>query len=292
MIVKTVGILSPGDMGHAVGRVLVEGGMKVISCLQGRSKRTAELAIRAKIETVPSYRQLVGDADLILSILVPAEAKKAAIMVAQALAETGEQITYVDCNAIAPATVREIGEVISPTGSRFIDAGIIGGPPSPTSSTRFYASGTAAEEFEQLTKYGLGIRVIGKEIGQASGLKMVYAAQTKRSSALSIELLVAAWRMGLYQTLIAEWQLSQPARLDTLNRSLQGVPARSRRWVGEMEEIAKTFGSLGLTPRILEGAADLYRLVARNPVADETAETINRNRTLEQLIRLLAEGEA
>jgi len=59
-----------------------------------------------------------------------------------------------------------------------------------------------------------------------------------------------------------------------------------------MEEIAKTFGSLGLTPRIFEGAADLYRFVGKNPVADETPETIDRNRTLEQLIQILAEGEA
>lgn len=292
MTVKAVGILSPGDMGHAVGRVLVERGMKVLTCLEGRSKRTCDLAMEAKIEAVPTYRQLVRHTDIILSILVPAEAKNAAMIVSQALEETGEQIIYVDCNAIAPATVRDIGEIISKTGSQFIDAGIIGGPPSPRSFTRFYASGTDTEEFEQLSKYGLDIRVVGKEIGQASGLKMVYAALTKGISALSIELLVAAWRMGLYETLIGEWQLSQKDRHDSLSRSLQSVPGKSRRWVGEMEEIAKTFGSLGLTPRILEGAADLYRFVGKNPVADETPETIDRNRTLEQLIQILAEGEA
>ena len=292
MTVKAVGILSPGDMGHAVGRVLVERGMKVLTCLEGRSKHTCDLAIKAKIEAVPTYGQLVRDADIILSILVPAEAKNTATAVSQALEETGEQIIYVDCNAIAPATVREIGEIISKAGSRFIDSGIIGGPPSPRSFTRLYASGTDTEEFEQLSKYGLDIRVVGKEIGQASGLKMVYAALTKGTSALSIELLVAAWRMGLYETLIGEWQLSQKDRHDSLSRSLQSVPGKSRRWVGEMEEIAKTFGSLGLTPRILEGAADLYRFVGKNPVADETPETIDRNRTLEQLIQILAEGEA
>ncbi len=291
MTIQVVGILSPGDMGHAVGRVLIEHGMKVLTCLEGRSKRTCELAEKTGIESVPTYGQLVCDTDIILSILVPAEAKNAAMIISQALEETGEQITYVDCNAIAPATVREIGEIMSKAGSRFIDAGIIGGPPSPRSFTRFYASGTDTEEFEQLSKYGLNIRVVGKEIGQASGLKMVYAALTKGTSALSIELLVAAWRMGLYEALIGEWQLSQKDRYDSLSRSLQSVPSKSRRWVGEMEEIAKTFGSLGLTPRILEGAAEVYRFVGKNPIADETPEIIDRNRTLEQLIQILAEGE-
>ncbi|MFC2020241.1 DUF1932 domain-containing protein [Chloroflexota bacterium] len=292
MAAQVVGILSPGDMGHAVGRVLVDNGLKVITCLEGRSKRTRELAGKAGIEAVQTYAQLVHDADIIISILVPAEAKKAATLVSQALEETGEKIVYVDCNAIAPDTVREIGEIIVKAGSRFVDAGIIGSPPSPERSTRLYASGTDADEFEQLTKYGLEISVVGKEIGQASGLKMVYAAMTKGTSALSIELLVAAWRMGLYEALMGEWQISQKDRYDALSRSLPTVPSKSRRWIGEMEEIAKTFASVGLTPKILEGAADLYRFVGENPLADETPETLDRNRTLEQLIRVLAEGKA
>ena len=162
-------------------------------------------------------------------------------------------------------------------------------PRLPGTVTRIYASGKDAGEFAELRNYGLDIRVIGEEIGQASGLKMVYAAMTKGTSALSIELLVAARRMGLYDALIGEFKMSQADRLESLGRSLQSVPSKSRRWVGEMEEIARTFGSLGLTPKILEGAADLYRFVGSNPVSDETPETIDRQRTLEQLISLLAE---
>jgi 3-hydroxyisobutyrate dehydrogenase-like beta-hydroxyacid dehydrogenase len=290
MSVKVVGILSPGDMGHTVGRVLVINGMKVITCLEGRSARTAELAGQAGIEAVPTYGELLNDADMILSILVPAEAKKAAALVAKTLQETGGRVVYVDCNAVAPATVKEIGDIILGAGSRFVDAGIIGPPPNPKTSTRIYASGTDAGEFAELSEFGLDVRVIGKEIGQASGLKMVYAAMTKGTSALSIELLVAARRMDLYDALVDEFKLSQSGRLDSLTRSLQSVPSKSRRWIGEMEEIASTLGSLGLTRKIFEGAADIYRFVARNPVADETPETIDRSRTLEQLIRILAEG--
>lgn len=288
---RVVGILSPGDMGHAIGRVLVEHGLKVITCLEGRSERTCRLAEEAGIEPVKDYRQLAGDADMILSVLVPAEAKNAAMLVAKALNETGRRIIYIDCNAIAPETVKEIGEIIVGAGSRFADAGIIGGPPDPKSATRFYASGADAGEFAELTQFGLDIRVIGKEIGQASGLKMVYAASTKGNSALSIELLVAAWRMGLYESLMEEFKLSQADRYASLSRGLQTVPSKSKRWVGEMEEIAKTFDSLGLTPRILLGAADIFRFVSENPVAGETPETIDRQRTLERLIQLLAEGE-
>lgn len=265
--------------------------MKVITCLEGRSERTCMLAEKAGIMDVPNYRQLVVDADVILSILVPAEAKNVAILVSLALMEAGEQVIYADCNAIAPTTVKEIGEVIVGAGSRFVDGGIIGGPPSPGSSTRLYVSGADAEEFEKLKQYGLDIRIAGKEIGQASGLKMVYAALTKGTSALSIELLVAAWKMGLFEALMREWEISQKGKYDSLSKSLQNVPSKSRRWIGEMEEIAKTFGDLGLTPKTYEGIADLYRFVGNNRISDETPETIDRNRTLEQLIQVLAGDE-
>ena len=35
-----VGIISPGDMGSAIGKVLGENGMDVITCLEGRSDLT------------------------------------------------------------------------------------------------------------------------------------------------------------------------------------------------------------------------------------------------------------
>ena len=129
MALGAVGLLSPGDMGHVVGQVLVEHGMPVLTCLQGRSERTRALARKARIEVVASYGELVRRADLVLSILVPAEAEKAARLVSGALKETGEKVVYVDCNAVSPGTARSVGEIIEEAGSRLVDAGIIGGPP-------------------------------------------------------------------------------------------------------------------------------------------------------------------
>ena len=285
---NTVGLLSPGDMGHAVGAVLVKNGIRVITCLEGRSNRTRGLAEKAGIQDVPTYQDLVNEAEIILSILVPSEARNAATLVSDALEETGQKVTYADCNAIAPQTVREIGKILTSAGSNFVDAGIIGGPPGPGVMNRIYVSGPDTEAVEQLNEYGLDIRAIGLEIGQASGLKMVYAALTKGTSALALELMVAAKRLNLYDALISEWEMSQADRYESFKRGLQSVPSKAHRWIGEMEEIAKTFGDVGLTPKILEGAADMYRFIRSNPVSDETPETIDRNRTLEQLIDRLA----
>jgi 3-hydroxyisobutyrate dehydrogenase-like beta-hydroxyacid dehydrogenase len=289
MALQMVGLLSPGDMGHVVGRMLIDHGMPVLTCLEGRSGRTRALAQKAGIKEVASYGELVRDTTIILSIVVPAEAEKTARMIAQALIETRERVVYVDCNAIAPATVRSIGEIIRGAGSRFVDAGIIGPPPRQKGTTRFYASGKDAGEFEALSEYGLEVRVIGSEIGQASGFKMTYAALTKGISALSTELLVAAWQMGFYDALVEEFQFSQAERYASMERGLPIIPTKARRWVGEMEEIAKTFGDLGLTPKIYQGAADIYRFVSESSLADETPETLDRNRTVAQMIEILSE---
>jgi len=276
-------------MGHVVGQVLVENGMPVLTCLQGRSERTQALAQKAKIEAVASYGDLVRRADLVLSILVPAEAERAARLVSEALRETGGKVIYVDCNAVSPATAKSIGRIIEEAGSRFVDGGIVGPPPKEKGTTRFYASGADAAHFAELRNYGLDVRVIGAGIGQASGLKMVYAALTKGLTALSTELLVAAWQMGLYKDLVEEFRMSQAPEYGRMEKALPIMPPKARRWVGEMEEIAKTFQDLSLTPRIYQGAADMYRFVGQTPLADETPETRDKSRTLQGAIEVLAQ---
>lgn len=283
----TIGLQSPGDMGHVVGQVLIQHGARVITCLDGRSDRTRGLAQQAGIEAVASYGELVREASLVLSILVPSEAENAAGLVADALKEAGADLVYVDCNAIAPTTAQRIGHRIVEAGGVFVDAGIIGGPPRRP-GTRFYCSGPVTSAFEKLTDFGLDVRCVGSEIGQASGFKMCYAAQTKGIAALQTELLTAARALGLYDALIEELELSQSGRLKEMANGLPGMPVKARRWVGEMEEIAKTFGDLGLTPKMYEGAAEMYRLVSETALADETPETRDQSRTLGQVIEILA----
>jgi 3-hydroxyisobutyrate dehydrogenase-like beta-hydroxyacid dehydrogenase len=285
---STVGILSPGDMGHSVGATLVANGLRAITCLQGRSERTRGLAAEAGIAGVPTYEDLVREADLILSILVPAQAMNAAQRVADAIAETGAEVVYADCNAIAPQTVRAIGETIVAVGGTFVDASIVGGPPRGDSRPRLYAAGPDTRVFEALGDYGLHVIVLGEEIGLASAIKMCYAAWTKGSTAMATELLTAAKVLGVYEALAAEYERSQPAMIRRM-QGLPRMPIKSRRFVGEMEEIAKTFGYVGLTPKIHEGAADVYRLVGSTHLADRTPEDTSPFPSLDEMLSVLAD---
>ena len=274
----TIAIMSPGDMGHAVGAVLRQAGLRVITQLDGRSGRTRALAARAGIEQVADDDILVRAADILLSILVPAEALALAERIAGAVRGTGATPLYVDCNAIAPQTTRQVAEIIEGAGARFVDAGIIGPPPqSGATSTRFYASGGDAATFARLKDFGLEVRVVGDRPGQASALKMCYAALTKGTTALMTQLSVAAARLGVSEALGAEFGQSQPAMLERMQRAVPAMVPKAHRWVGDMAEIAKTFEACGLTPRTFQGAADLYAQVAASDLGRMAPEEWRRH---------------
>ena len=293
-MVQTVGVLSPGDMGHSIGAMLHAHGLRVLSCLADRSERTRALAAQAGFEDLPTLEDLVREADIILCVLVPAEAAGVAEQVRAAIAREGtargKDLLYADCNAIAPRTAKAIGATILAAGARFADVGIIGPPPRKVGTTRFYASGDGATEFAQLGDHGLTVRVLDGPNGQASGFKMCYAAMTKGMQALGTELLVAARLMGLDEALAAEQRESVPDLRAHLERAVPSFPPKAHRWVGEMEEIALCFSDLGMTPRILQGAADLFKFVATTPLGQESPETRDQSRGLDGVVAALAES--
>ena len=269
-------------MGQAVGLRLRQHGALVSTSLDRRSARTRALAAAAGIDDAGTVPELVMASEVVLSIVPPAQAVALAREVAEAMRATGARPTYVDCNAVAPSTMREIAAIV---GGDVVDIGIIGAPPRGDAETRFYASGPQAAELELP---GLDVRSIGAEIGTASALKMCYAALTKGFTALATELLVAAELQGVAEELAAEIDTSQPTQGEIMARQIPRVPSVAHRWIGEMEEIAKTFAELGLTPRILEGAAEMYRFAAASPLGAERPETRDRSRGMRETITALA----
>jgi len=173
-----VAVIAPGAMGAAVGQRLVDNGVTVLTSFEGRSEETRE---RAKAASMTAAKDDdIARADFILSILPPGDALSLAQRFVPALTASNAKPVYVDCNAINPKTVDRVAAVIAPTGSPFVDAGIIGRPPKPgDAGPRIYASGAAAPRVASLRDYGLDIRVLDGALSAASALKMSYAGITK-----------------------------------------------------------------------------------------------------------------
>jgi L-threonate 2-dehydrogenase len=269
-----VAIIGAGEMGAAVGQRLHKGGVGVLTSLKGRGAQSVERVRLAGLETIDDDDELVARADFVLSIVPPASAMEVARRFHRPLKQSGVHPVFADCNAISPKTVKSIAEVLSTSGCRFVDAGIIGGPPSnrDSSGPRFYASGADAPELARLAGYGLDIALIDGPIGAASALKLSYAGITKGLIAIGAAMVAGASRAGAAELLRAELMRTQPDLVARFERHLPSMLPKAYRWVAEMQEIAEFLGDDALGAPIYRGASALYQQIAIEFAARETEE--------------------
>jgi 3-hydroxyisobutyrate dehydrogenase-like beta-hydroxyacid dehydrogenase len=247
----TVGLLHPGEMGSAVGETLRSAGHAVLWASAGRSPETAARAERAGLLDAETSEELSRRSELILSICPP----HAALDVARSVA--GFDGLFVDANAVSPATARRIAAAVD--GS-FVDAGIVGPPPREAGSTRIYLSGGDAEAVADLfAGTALEPRVISKEPGAASALKMTYAAWTKGTAAMLLAIRSLARAEHVEATLLEEWETSLPELPERVAAAARSAERKGWRWVAEMEEIASTFASADLPDGFHRAAAEVFR---------------------------------
>jgi putative dehydrogenase len=289
MKIANVGVMSPGDMGQAVAIQLKAKGLNVYTALEHRSDRTRALGRESGLKDVGTVTRLVAECDVVLSIMDPGSAVNFAHAAVDALRATGRRTLIVDCNAIAPDTAKEIAGLIQEAGGRFLDAGIIGPPPRGKAKTNLYVSGPGAADLEQLAGSQLIVHAIGEGIADASALKMCYGALTKGTQALWLEVLIAGERLGIAGLLDEQLQKSQAERYGWALSQFPVLPPKAYRWVPEMLEISKTLAGAGMTPKMFQGAADLYRFVASTTLGKETPESRDKTREGRDVIRLLAQ---
>jgi 3-hydroxyisobutyrate dehydrogenase-like beta-hydroxyacid dehydrogenase len=241
-------------MGAAVGAVLAGAGHRVVWASNARSGETRRRAGEAGLEDVGSIAELVGAAEIVFAVCPPHAARAVAESV------VGLDGLYVDANAIAPASAREVGGLVEAGGAAFVDGGIVGPPPREAGTTRLYLSGERAAEVADLfAGSALDARVVSPEPGIASAVKVAYAAWTKGSAAMLLAVLEFARAEGVEHVLLDEWELSIPELGPRSDRAAASAQAKGWRWIGEMEEIADAFASVGLPAGFHRAAADVFR---------------------------------
>jgi 3-hydroxyisobutyrate dehydrogenase-like beta-hydroxyacid dehydrogenase len=257
---QTVGLLHPGEMGAAVGAVLRGQGHRVVWASSGRSAVTRGRADEAGLEDAGSVAELLRRSDVVLSVCPP----HAVLEVARSVA--GFKGLFVDANAVAPATARELVAVVEAGGGDCVDGGIVGPPPRTAPTTRLYLSGPSAATVADLfAGSAVDARVVSNEIGAASAVKMAYAAWTKGTTALLIAIRELARAEGIEPALLEEWRLSLPELPDQSQRAARSAQAKGWRWIGEMEEIASTFSAADLPDGFHKAAADMFRTLSPDP---------------------------
>ncbi|OLN88780.1 putative 28.5 kDa protein in 7S RNA 5'region [Colletotrichum chlorophyti] len=280
-----VGVISIGDMGVGIAKLLIAKGFQVATNCKGRSEDTLQRARDAKVELVDTDADLVSQCAVILSVVPPRDAESTAQRIIDALAGFSRAVPlyFVDMNAIAPSTCKSIASLFdrARAPALFVDACIIGAPPRPKSAPNAGTNLSSSTSTSQADEEGdawyvpgmpmsgpnkladlslsatetetLGARLsavlggnhISPEIGAASGLKMCFASMSKGFTALATQAFTTAHRMGVLDHLRSELGARLPSYLEFAEKGVVTMPPKAYRWVREMEEISKTHAEEG-----------------------------------------------
>lgn len=178
-------------------------GHDVVWASNGRSGATAARAAGHGLRDVGTLAAMCAEAEAIVSVCPP----HAAEAVADEVLGLGFRGLYLDANAIAPQRARLIAEKVAAANGRFVDGGIIGGPAWKPGTTWLYLSGEGAETAVSFFTAGpLETELLAGDVGQASALKMCFAAYSKGTTALLAGILAAADTLGVWPVLQNQWQ--------------------------------------------------------------------------------------
>ncbi len=241
----TVAVLFPGEMGSAVACSLAAGGIRVVTCVEGRSMRTWAAAQSCGVERLPTLESVVETGDVVLSLVPQWAALSVARGVAEAARFAGVQPIFVDANSVSPRLMAEIASAVEQSGCPCVDGAFIGNASSLGVRTALYLSGRHAERAAALLAPGLPVRVLGAETGAASAFKLSVYGFNKGLVALFLEMICAADRIGLRDELLEHLRDFYPGSVATALRLLPTYPRHASRRVLELDEVVGWLDSIG-----------------------------------------------
>ncbi|OJJ69645.1 hypothetical protein ASPBRDRAFT_182770 [Aspergillus brasiliensis CBS 101740] len=317
---EAIGIISIGEMGLGIAELLIAHHYRVLTYAADRSEDTQRRAWEANIELRPSMQDLVDQSDCLLSIVPPRDALSTAQRIVEASsarpAVRDTPLWVIDLNAVSPKTAREIDALISEAGRsssssspylRYIDGGIVGGPPRPLQPTTttttttdqsneppawhcpsLIVSGPEKLPDEKLSRT-LNIKHISDRIGVATGLKMCFASLTKGFYSLAIQSFTTAHALGVLPHLKDLMEEHNPATLRIAEKGVVGMPPKAYRWVREMREIGDTMrDDGGFESDLFYAVAQVYQSVADDPIlGQEKPDDRQRGKTVEDVVECL-----
>ena len=274
---RRIGILHPGEMGVSVAASAINSGHDVFWASADRSDETRRRAERHHLIELDTLFELCQTCEIIVCVCPPDAAEN----VAQAVIYAGFKGLYLDANAIAPQRSISIGQRMQASGIQFVDGSIIGGPAWASKETWLYLSGQSAEEAASCFSNGLlETRILDREIGKASALKMCYAAYSKGTTALLAAIIAAANELGVRADLYTHWDMDQENFSSQVDGRVARATAKAWRFEGEMKEIAATLRDAGVPGEFHSAAAEVFHRMAvfkdraNNPSLDEVIQAL------------------
>jgi 3-hydroxyisobutyrate dehydrogenase-like beta-hydroxyacid dehydrogenase len=266
----TIGFIGFGEAGFAIAKGLHEAGLERIffTHLNRHDPRRAALAAKrgqeAGATALDSAAILAARSDYLLSVVPPDAAVAAAEEYAPFL---GPGKVYIDLTSSSPETMKAAARKVEATGAFFVDGALMGPVPAEGHRILTFASGPQAEAAATaLNRYGMNLRVVGPEPGQASAIKLIVSIATKGFGGLLIETLLAAHHFRVEETVL------KVLNDQFFGRGLEYVADRfvgsdavyAGRRVVEMQASQRLLEKLGIDPLMVRATVERLKWSASN----------------------------
>lgn len=254
---STIALIGFGEAGSTFARAAGWGSR---ACAWDPVPARREAMADCGVMAATSAAEALRGAGLVLSLVTADQALPAAQAYA---AETAQGAIWCDMNSVAPETKRVAARIVEAAGGRYVDVAVL----APVEPARLAAplllSGEAAVKAEKALRAAgfRNMRIVGKEIGQASAIKMIRSIMVKGIEALTDEMMAAARAAGVVDDVLvsldnSEKQQTWAARAEY---NLERMKTHGLRRAAEMVESAKTIESLGVVPVMTSGTIKRQR---------------------------------
>ena len=257
-----------GEAGSNVSEGLLEAGVERIKAYdilfdqEIERFRLHELANKIGVEPCNSIADAISDVDIVFSTVTCSACLDVAEEAAKHL---HPQQYFLDFNSISPGKKRKVRDLIKVSGARFVEGSVMSNVPGKRHTVPMFIGGDGGEAFVRMVQpYGMDVKFIQEEVGQASACKMVRSITMKGIEALYLECMQAARHFNIEDEV-----------LDSIIESMKGMNWREKcnfnmprtivhaqRRSDEMENVAETLDEIGHTPRMAKATADTLRWCA------------------------------
>lgn len=261
----TVGILYCGEMGSAFGKLLLKGGMRVITTCQGRSSATEERARSSGIEILPSVADVVAQSHFVFSLVLPSAAVDVARQYISCHPTRPSDSVYIEANSIGLEALEQIDRLMAEQNIPLVDAAFNGVAHRLEDLGLLHISGPEAGRIEAICRGLVRVNWLGAQIGSASRLKLLMSGVAKGLVALFLEVGVLAEQADMSESFLETCHQFYPALMTIIERVLVTYPRHAARRADEIRDIEQMGRAFHLRLGMTHEAGDLIQLMASIP---------------------------
>jgi 3-hydroxyisobutyrate dehydrogenase-like beta-hydroxyacid dehydrogenase len=253
-----IGFIGFGEAGFEIASGLQAEGLKrLFLYVRKKTERVKTRARQAGASLLESMQAVAEKSDIILSVVSPG----VSVAVTRELVKHLKPGSfYIDLTSSHPDDMKTVAALVAPTGAYFVDGAMMGALPVYGHRVLIYVAGSrAAEAARRLNASGMNLKVVGKDPGQASAVKLILSIATKGFGALLLEMFLASHYFDVDESVLeALEQFYQKGLQAYIDRNVGSSAIYAGRRVVEMEASLRLLKHIGVEP--IMTAATVARL--------------------------------